>query len=348
MKNLIQHSFLVLMSLFLFNCSSDDGGGISNPDPDPTGIIGVWELDSGTGDLAEFQYFVVRDNKIIFMSEQTYGFRSQFSLNAVLSDGQINVGGIVGVLNYEISGNQLSVSSTSIGNGEFTKHTGSVNEDNFMQTLEILTETDAPWEYTVDIAFADNYIWGYNDNFNEIQKVNPITLVVDDSFATSNNAKAVEIENYTGSSPYHFESSGGSATFKSYDKGTSSLNWTSIDTGAWIHGLASGEVDSELIWVASNNTRTLYLYNYGASPDEILESYVLDNSPQGLHYENGYLYVCYGGGLHKCDVSSGLEVVETYKIDGHEIDGVTYDGVNFWLNSWSDGNSKLVKVDLTS
>ena len=106
-----------------------------------------------------------------------------------------------------------------------------------------------------------------------------------------------------------------------------------------IRGLAS--VGSNRIWVSNANSRELYLYSFSGS-GEILKTIQLPITPYGLDFQSGYLYVCDGQYLHKCQTEGSFEVIESYKLPGYLIYGVSYDGADFWVNADTVDEERLL------
>ena len=165
---------------------------------------------------------------------------------------------------------------------------------------------------------------------------------------TTNSAFAVEIEKSNTPQRQLFQSDNGSAKFKSYIYASNELYYTSIELGPWIRGIAS--VEPGYLWASSSNSSALYYYksNGALTPGEILQTIPLDFQPDGLDFQDGFLYVTERNRVHKCQTSPNFSAVETYKIAGNSVYGIAYDGNNFWLSSqsWGETGYKVLKVDM--
>ena len=146
-----------------------------------------------------------------------------------------------------------------------------------------------------------------------------------------------------------FQSDNGSMKYTAYREDTGAEEYTSIDFGSWIKGIAS--VDATQVWIASGNEKTIYLHDYGTAwPTQTIEQTIfVDRSLEGLDYQNGFLYVCSQGRIYKCQTSPNFEVVESISLDGYNVHGIAFDGTNFWLYaSTSDGTpNRIIKSSLT-
>lgn len=52
----------------------------------------------------------------------------------------------------------------------------------------------------------------------------------------------------------------------------------------------------------------------------------------GLCYNDGFLYACVDGIVNKCSLNP-LEVIEAFALENYNIEGIAYDGVNFWVST---------------
>ena len=120
-----------------------------------------------------------------------------------------------------------------------------INEDN---TIEILSEDQLGFKRAertnvtvsdLDIAFDGTYLLGLNSNSYNIEQINPIDFNVEGIIPTTHSAYAVEIEKSDAADKQLFQSSNGSQIFHSYIYSSNTFNYTSLDLGAWIYGIAS-------------------------------------------------------------------------------------------------------------
>jgi hypothetical protein len=178
--------------------------------------------------------------------------------------------------------------------------------------------------------------------------IDPVDFSVVETMPTTNSAYAVEIEKSETPQRQLFQSDNGYTKFKSYIYASNDLYYTSIELGAWISGIAS--VEPGYLWAASSNNSSLYYYksNGALTPGEVLETIPLDFQPNGLDYQDGFLYVTERNRVHKCRTSPDFKAIETYKIADNNVYGIAYDGANFWLSTqtWGEVGYKLLKVEI--
>ncbi len=337
----------LVIGLFFTSCKKDDGP-MDPPVIEEQTIFGKWEITNGRFILSNASYVHINeDNTINILGEDALGFKTNFDTNITVTENQLTTSSGYGsqINNYVLNGNLLVITPPG-GAGEIslTRNPNIPAPSEWIKTLAVLAEGDAPWEGDVDIAFNGTQIlYGTENGGGQIGLVNPETFALDGTIPTSRSAYAVEVENYDNPNKYIFQSDNGSNKFFAYNEATNTQAFESDATGAWIYGLAS--VNSDEIWVSSGNARALYLYRYDGV-DEILETINLDFQPRGMDYQNGFLYVNDGNRIHKCQTSPTFRAVETYRLQNHNASGIAFDGSNFWLSTYNSGNYKLVKVDL--
>lgn len=318
---------------------------------------GTWEVISEIGsDVAKYVY-INEDNTIEILSEDQLGFKRAERTNVTVSVNQIITNdlygsiGIFGINNYEVSDDILTITRSNDSDPIIMQRSTTVPApSNWINELTVLDEGNTAWDRDVDIAFDGTYLLGLNSNGYNIEQINPIDFNVEGIIPTTHSAYAVEIEKSDAADKQLFQSSNGSQIFHSYIYSSNTFNYTSLDLGAWIYGIAS-IVPGEL-WAASGSEKTLYHYwaHEPISPGEILGTITLAFQPRGLDYRDGFLYVTEGNRIHKCQTSPEFKAIESYELRRHNVTGITYDGTNFWLaaTSWNDYDTqKLIKVDLT-
>ncbi|MFX0558557.1 hypothetical protein ACOCEA_17275 [Maribacter sp. CXY002] len=376
MKNVFYKSMnivVVLAMVLAISCAKDGADGIDGligpqgpmgeqgPKGDPgdttqveeIAIFGQWEVIAGQlGVDASKLLYLNEDNTINILSEDKMGFKRAYTTNITITTDQITMRDEsygVSINNYILDNDILTIIPP--GEAEPTvlqKVENGPNPSEWVKSLTILDEGEVPWDREVDIAFDGEYLLGFDENEGSILKINPVDFTIVDNIATSRSAYAVEIEKSDAPTRQLFQSSNGSSNFFSYVYSSNSLYYTSENLGSWIRGIAS--IEPGLLWASSSSMNALYHYksNGSLSPGEILETIPLDIVPGGLDYRNGYLYISERNYIHKCQTTPEFKALETYEVKGHSIDGVTFDGVNFWLSarSWEENTHKLLKVDL--
>ena len=340
MKTIIKLTVILCTTIILFSCNNNDDDTPQNP------ILGIWEVVDGT--LVDFDKYVYfnTDNTVNILGETPDNFKIIFNTNYSVSSDKITIDGLAqggpAIFNYHLNGDNLTLRDRGV---ILKRIDNATSPSSWLQELNILSEGDAPWEGDVDIAFTydkTKIVYGKTNDSDHIGLIDPNTFEEVGQIATSNSAKAVEIEKYNEPERYRFESNNGSEKFYGYDVSNNSLELIATTPGAWITGLAS--VDYKKIWAASNNESSLYLYNYDT--ENIDQTITLEIQPQGLDYQNGFLFICDGRFVHKTQVSPTFKVLKSYKIIGTSISGIAFDGNNFWVSGYKDGKYKIIKTSL--
>jgi hypothetical protein len=68
-----------------------------------------------------------------------------------------------------------------------------------------------------------------------------------------------------------------------------------------------------------------------------------------MDYQNNYIYITDGKYLHKCQTTPTFKAVTSYEVSDFAMQGIAFDGTNFWASGFDDLESdyKLVKTNLT-
>jgi len=354
MKTLLKFAGILVL-LITLGCGGNDDDGTTPPEMEtPASITGDWQRSSGGILGIQWEYLLINsDNTVNFFSQDDLGFRDENTGNYTATDTQVTVeiaflGSLL--LNYTVTDNTLELRDSSGNTSIYNRVTNAPSSDTWIQKLTIVTQGNAPWNEDADIAFDGSHILlGNGSEAENIGLINPETFMLDGEITTSQTAFAVEVEKLELPDKYIFQSSNGSAQFKAYFEDSNTEAFTSLSLGAWIYGLAS--INSDLIWASSGNEQSLYLLNYmNSGIDQTIERTItLDRTPYGMDYQNGFLYICSGGNIYKCDVSSSFEVLETLTVEGYRAYGIAFDGTNFWINASSNNGdpNQLIKTSLT-
>lgn len=344
---------MILILMGVLSCSKDDG-----PAPQPVievaTVFGQWQVVSGDFRGSGTRYvYVNEDNTIYFLAEDELGFRDDYRTNITVSENQVTLSsegqGGSPIYNYRLDGENLTIQLPYEAPDVQLKRTNSgPDADSWIRSLVPLDEGTAYWERDVDIAFDGRHILGYDHDSRDILKVDPEDFSVVDRMPSSHSANAVEIEKSDAATKQLFQSDNGGDTFYSYFYPSNALYYRSNELGAWIKGLAS--ISPENLWVSSSNEQALYRYksNGSLSPGEILETIPLSFQPEGLDYQNGFLYVTDSNKVFKCQTTPEFRVVETFDLSGNSISGIAFDGTYYWLSvtRWEDNTNRLIKVTL--
>jgi hypothetical protein len=353
MKTSIRILLALCLTAGIYSCKNDDDAAPKPPEETAT-IIGNWRLNSGTFNIENAQILSISaDNSLIVLAEDSMGFRDESRGNYTQTDTQLTIDfqfSGVSILNYTVTDNSLTIVNSSGDSVVFSKEVAAIDSEAWIKDISILTQGNAPWDSQVDIAYDGTHILvGNGYATNQIGFFNTTTLTIDSEMITTESAFAVEVEKYMGVDRYIFQSDNGSRNYTAFREDTGAEEYTSIDFGSWIKGIAS--VDATQVWIASSNENTLYLHDYGTAwPTQTIEQTILlDRSLEGLDYKKGFLYECSQCLIYKCQTSPNFEVVESTSLDGYYVHGIAFDGTNFWLYaSTSDGTpNRIIKSSLT-
>ncbi len=347
MKTLKLTTLLLLLIIF-FNC----GGNDDNNNTSKTEIIGQWRLTSGSifNGADKYAYFN-DDNTLDVLRETNDNFKGNFNTTFTINNSEITVNNVIQGLSRTY--NYILEDDILVLTNEFTSVTlqrvesGAPSLSAWIQELTILDAGNVPWNHDVDMAFnfeKTQILYGNIDD-NYIALIDPTTFDEVGQITTTHRAFAVEVEKLDLPDKYIFQSDDSSSVFYGYFENSNELELTSQNIGSGIMGLAS--IDRSNIWVASSDASGLFSYNYETT-NTINTSVSIEVQPYGLDYQDGFLYVSDGIFLHKCQTIPGFEVIETYSIPDFRITGVAFDGINFWVNGYSNTEDvyKIIKTSL--
>ncbi|MFC4633870.1 hypothetical protein ACFO3O_08125 [Dokdonia ponticola] len=351
MKTLLKMAGMLVLLLTL-GCGNNDD--TTPPEMEITAsIIGDWQRTSGSLIGVQWEYLLIKpDNTMNLFFQDDNGFRDENTGNYTATDNQVTVEiGFFGsvLLNYTLTDSTLELLDSSGNVSTYNRVTNAPSSDTWIQKLTIISQGDAPWDETADIAFNGTQILlGNGYAADNIGLINPETFALDGVIITTQSAFAVEVEKFDVPDKYIFQSNNGSTQFKAYTENTNTEAFTSLELGPWIYGLASKE--GLTVWASSGNEETLYLLDYNNESAQIITRTIpLDRRVDGMDYQNDLLYVCSQGNIYICDVSSSFEVLETLTVEGYRAYGIAFDGTNFWINASSNNGdpNQLIKTSLT-
>jgi hypothetical protein len=341
----LKHFIILLLSITLFSCSSDDDN--TNLEQDP--LLGKWEVSSGIFLESQPKYLIFNtDNTINFLMETGLGFKSNDKIGYTVSGSEININ-VQGFIPFEY---KLDQNTLQIIDGatvlQLIKNDNAPSSEDWIEELSILGNGDAPWSGEVDIAFTydkSKIVYGMNDAASYIPLIDPVSFTEVGQIATTNRATAVEIEKFEDPDRYLFQSNANSNEISVYkmDDGIYQFN---LEADQKISGMAS--VDSQYLWVASNKDEgSINLIN--VADNTIDQTIALGYyNVNGLDYQNGFLYIADGVYLHKCQTTPTFKTVATYGIPDFGIQGIAFDGSNFWASGFDEKENgyKLIKINL--
>jgi hypothetical protein len=196
---------------------------------------------------------------------------------------------------------------------------------------------NAPIESRSDLAFDGEFLWcGGFVNYDDpayLYKIDPVTLSVVQNVPTSNWVIGIEWAD-----GYLWTSHNGYEEIYKVNPVTGSNLFTSVEMGAWIYGIA---YDGQYLWCGSNNTNTIYKYDPGLNT--IAATFQIGCQPGGMAYIQDYLYICTGGILNKCTIDP-FQTVGAFDIGRGEINGIAYDGNNFWISAYMKDETPKYKI----
>lgn len=318
-------------------------------------VYGKWEITSGYFTNESDKYVIINDdNSIDILSEDELGFKRIHDRLKIKSANEIGgTSRFTSRFSYTYSLNDNSLNIIRVEDDEIiilSRGNDIPNRNSWIKTLTIKDQGAAPWNLNIDIGFDGANILFANSSPNEnIALVNPSTITSTTMWETTSHTLAIEFEKQSSSTnPMIFLSSMEEAKIfgKNLDDAADIFQSIELGTtaeigleGPAIRGLAS--VGSNRIWVSNANSRELYLYDFSGS-GEILKTIQLPITPYGLDFQSGFLYVCDGQYLHKCQTEGSFEVIESYKIPGYLIYGVSFDGRDFWVNADTIDEERLL------
>ncbi len=312
--------FILLLGIIMlipFSCEKDK-------DKSDT-IYGKWAVLSGGGNT---KYIIIgSDNVFYWLEEYNYGFRGEWSGVCQITGGQINFG-IMGlmnfsIMNFSISNNQLTLSHPSMASIICERDNNAPEREDWIKTILSVHSSGAPIDEATDLTYDGQYLW-YGNGYasHNLYKINPSNITVEATIPVSQSAWAVEwVDGYL------WVSSNGSDKIYKINPANGNLITQSVEMGAWIEGIA---FDGQYIWCASNNESTLYKYD--RNTNSVVSDFFVDMRVHGLCYNDGFLYACAEGIVNKCSLNP-LEVVEAFALENYNIEGIAYDGVNFWVST---------------
>ncbi len=378
-SGILKKTHLSIIAILAFttmvSCNKDDVTEKEVVIPaEETTIFGIWRADSNVFEYEDSKYIIVNDDySISVLIEDELGFRHIYNEFEVNANNKIsNNSRFFAVEDYEytLEGNNLSIVNSADGSQvTLIRDNSGPTTNTWVKTLTILNQQDAPWNRNVDIGYNGSMILFPNGAEDQnIALVNPMTLNQDGYLLTDIHSYPVEAEKSTGTDQHYFQVESNSTIINAYLVPGEETNYVfqsqelgdTVDleftNDATIRGLAV--TGDKTIWASNLFERKLYLYKYDGA-GQIIDQISLNILPYGLDFQNGYLYVSDGELLHKCQTSSGFSVVESYKIPGHNIFGIAFDGENFILNTQkspedddaliivgSETDNKLLKVSL--
>ncbi len=344
----IQIIVIILVASMCIRCNNDDNANTIVPE---TKIIdGSWEHTNGIILDGSIKFITIdKENGVLTMLfENELGFKGIEQFDVTINENSINflTPTEISEFGYVLDQNELKI--TLRGNtATFKRLDIDLNLDNWVKPLTIFQNAAVPFK-DIDITFDGTSILGYSEEDSSILKINPETLAITSTMATTLAPKVVEIEK-SDTNPLLFQAGTEANTFRASFYSTGETFYTSIDIGGSITGLASEKPG--YIWVATDNNDYISRYksNGSLNPGEILQQIDLRFNPvNGLDFQGGYLYIADGQYLYKCQITPEFKAIETYKISGYSMKGVAFDGTNFWLNTQGEDNAfYLLKSNLT-
>ena len=326
LKKATKYTFIILVLATFINChKNDDDNSIENP------LLGKWEVTGGTFLESQPKYLIFNsDNTVNFLTEHSLGFKANENFA------------------YTVSGSEIKINVQGFFPFEFVLEQNTLQIIHGDSALE-LSKGDTPYGGNVDIAFTfdkTKIVYGMGNAATYIPLLDPATFTEVDYIETTKKAKVVEIENYGVPDRYLFQSDENSNLVSVYTINDGAFQFT-IQVDNDISGMAS--VNSDFLWVVSNNSEgSINLVNVADNTIDQSISLGFYNL-YGMDYQNNYLYVTDGKYLHKCQTTPTFKAVISYEVPDFSLQGIAFDGTNFWASGFDDLEStyKLVKTNLS-
>ncbi len=245
---------------------------------------------------------------------------------AIVASGQVFLNSAL--YNYDRSGDALTLSRPDSHIAATVADSAPAPEEWVKPLAALETISISEVEQARDMTWDGTHLWvGNRGDQNLLYKIDLSAGAVVDTLEITQTVYATAWDGTN-----FWVSSNGSPMIFEIDPLTGSSTMTSAAMGAWPYGIAW---DGSSLWVYSNNERTLY--EYDPVGNTVVDSVPLADSPGsgGLEYVDGRLYMALGGTIHVVETDPFV-VVGAYGLDGAYIDGITYDGTNFYVISQND------------
>lgn len=348
-------SKLVLLSflagaLMVLGCSDDDGGG-GTAGTGGSELLGAYELQEITASSNGESRSPVREDGVYLRFDEDNEYfvlrETQDNSFRLVDDGVFATVGSAQLFldswlyNYDLSGDALTLNrpDSSI---EGTSDNSAPTPEEWVTPLTVLETVSIPEiEQARDMTWDGTHLWvGNRGDQNLLYKVDMSNGTVVDTLEIAQTVYALA---WDGTS--FWVSSNGSVSIFEIDPLTGTSTTMSADMGAWPYGIAW---DGSHLWVYSNNERTLY--EYDPAGDRVVDSDPLEDSPGsgGMEYVDGLLYMALGGTIHVAQPDPFV-VVGAYELEGVSLQGITYDGANFYVIAQNaDEGVDIHKVDISA
>lgn len=340
----LKTTVLLLFTVLLFNCSSDDDSPrLSNAEQ----LMGKWELVDGNFLGNETKYVIFNGDNIKLLFQDEHGFKGRFDYDAIENvtetEFTFNTQGPI-VYTYTIDGNTLTVTESIFNStATFTRNNSSVTYDNWITTLNKEIEVNTPWTDATDIAYINfdgtSLILGYDAPTSFVSSINLATLSSGGGVFFNRQAFALTYD--TDGDLFLNSNTNDTFLYATETDGTE-IQSVDLNINMPINYLS---YHNDNIWIASTSAKTIIFYN-----DLGQDEYILSKQPYGIEYSNGFLYISTGNYLHKCNVTNTqIQAIETYDISSvGSIRGITSGENSLWINTQLSGSDdKLIKTSLT-
>tara|TARA_R110002167_G_scaffold1810_2_gene9086 strand:- start:155 stop:1237 length:1083 start_codon:yes stop_codon:yes gene_type:complete len=346
-KRVTKYAIIILVLGSLLNCHKNDDDVVNSIENQ---LLGKWEVTGGTFLESQPKYLIFNSNNTVnFLSEHSLGFKANENFDYTVSGSEIKIN-VQGFFPFEFILEQNTLQIIHGDNAlELTKNNSAPTSDDWVKKLSILSKGDPPSGGKVDIAFTYNkteIVYGMGSAATYISLIDPETFTEVGSIETTKKANVVEVENFGAPDRYLFQSDDNSNLVSVYTMNDGAFQFT-LQVDDDISGMASA--NSDFLWVVSNNNEgSINLVN--VADNTIDQSISLGYyNLYGMDYQNNYIYITDGKYLHKCQTTPTFKAVTSYEVSDFAMQGIAFDGTNFWASGFDDLESdyKLVKTNLT-
>lgn len=348
--------FTILITVILASCNKDDGLDIQKAEES---IYGKWKVLGGQVSNIPLKYiFINEDNTMNLLEEDDFGFKTEYKIEIIINEKNITLlkrsseSYSVDFNQYSIEANKLNLKRTYGSDLILERATIIIEPNKWTKELSILNKTILPFG-RIDIAYDGEYILCPHQYERDISKIDPNTFEISSSIESlSEGTQALAIENFDHPLRQMFSSATSgdrpSSGFSSSIYRSNDPYYYSSGIESEISGLASEK--QNYIWASATDNKELYYYksNGALSPGEVLKTISLNIRPGGLDYRNGFVYITYGEYIFKCKNNAEFTAIETYKVPGYSLSGITFDGTNFIVYGYnsSENSRQLLKTNL--
>ena len=335
----ICYTLLIVITISLItSCKKDEATSTDHS------LIGKYELISNAPYTQEYKYLIFNENKIYSLSLTDNNFRSMYVVNYRVSGNTILCDGVS--VTYSLTDNILTF---YYENGEtiYKRNNNLQINTEWVKYITPLVEYEFNNKGISDICYYNNSIWipgdgiiyrydpALNSIIDSISVIDSVGLSLGNIGAVTSAINMLWIPSKYG--------------LLSLDPNTGHL--ISTHSGMPLCGIIT--YDNHYMWGYRSDYGSFYKYDIYTNT-LLQEFYVSDywGSSSGLAFAKGYYYFCVHGVIHKCTFEP-FQVISAYSFNPATstssffyINGIAYDGTNFWVITVRGTKRGLAKVNL--